>query len=241
MVLIDRTFPTPQENILFDEFLLLRAEKAQGSEVLRFWESPQHFIVLGRTGNLQEDVDIQRAQEEKIPILRRFSGGGTVIQGKGCMNFTLILSKDRDPALKDITKSYLYILGKVSEALSLLGIPTRFKPTSDLVIGNDEKKFSGNAQHRGRQYVLHHGTILYNFDLQMIAGFLKMPRAVPEYRGGRSHLDFVTNISVSYPGIKNSFKKIFGIHKKEIRLTKEEMVQWDEFLKRKTSDVVIAL
>jgi len=79
----DISFPTPQENIAFDEVLWRMAEKHEAGEYLRFWESAQVFIVMGRIGREEMDVNTSRAQKDRIPVLRRSSGGGTVVQGPG--------------------------------------------------------------------------------------------------------------------------------------------------------------
>ena len=58
MILKDISLKTPKENILYDEVLLHLAEQTQGNEVLRFWESPEHFVVLGRICKEREDIKI---------------------------------------------------------------------------------------------------------------------------------------------------------------------------------------
>jgi lipoate-protein ligase A len=196
MQLRDISFSTPQENIAFDDALLFSAEKHEGGEYLRFWESPKIFVVLGRIGKAEADVDPIHTQKDNIPVLRRSSGGGTVLQGPGCLNYSLVLSKQKHHDLNDLRKSYEWISAKVIEALRLSGVEAYFKPTSDLATGPDEKKFSGNAQRRGKKYILHHGTILYQFDLSLISRYLQMPKDIPEYRKHRPHTDFVTNISI---------------------------------------------
>ena len=100
MVAKDISFETPQENILFDEVLLSLAEQKKSGEVLRFWESDKFFIVLGRTSSPVNDIHISAAVHDKIPVLRRSSGGGTVLQGKGCLNYSLILSKETHPQIQ---------------------------------------------------------------------------------------------------------------------------------------------
>jgi len=192
----DISFPTPQENIAFDDVLLSLAEKHEGGEYLRFWESPQLFVVLGRIGREEKDVNLARVKEDNIPVLRRSSGGGTVLQGPGCLNYSLILSKQKSHELNDLRKSYEWISAKVIAALHQAGVEAYFRPTSDLATGQTEKKFSGNAQRRGKHYILHHGTILYNFDLSLISRYLNMPEDIPEYRKHRLHTDFVTNIPI---------------------------------------------
>ena len=94
----DVSLPTPEENIAFDEALWSLSEKQGADEYLRFWESPQIFIVLGRISREAEDIGLARTQEDNIRVLRRSSGGGTVVQGPGCLNYTLVLSKQKSPA-----------------------------------------------------------------------------------------------------------------------------------------------
>jgi lipoate---protein ligase len=213
MLCKDVSLDSPEDNILLDEALFVSADTGPGGEVLRFWESRKIFVVLGRIGKEHDDVDLTAAQKDGIPVLRRTSGGGTVVQGPGCLNYTLVLAKDRDPALADLRKSYQWISSRIMDALSQLGIESRFHPISDIALASNAKKFSGNAQHRGKSFILHHGTILYDFDLSLIGRYLKMPKDIPDYRAGRSHEDFVTNISVNPLKFKALLQSIF--HAKE--------------------------
>lgn len=222
MTLKDISFDRPEDNILYDDVLLELAQHETSPEVLRLWESPQYFIVLGRTGKSAEDVYEKLARQDGIPILRRSSGGGTILQGRGCLNFTLILDKRTDPALADIRKSYSMILAKIIAVLKPLGVPAAFRPVSDLVIESSEKKFSGNAQRRARNFILHHGTILYDFDISLITRYLTIPRRMPDYRNLRSHSDFLANIGISAADIKQSFCDAFRISAIERNLLDQE-------------------
>jgi lipoate-protein ligase A len=209
MQLRDISFPTPQENIAFDEALWRLAEKHSRGEYLRFWESSKVFIVMGLTGRAPIDVNLIHTQEDNIPVLRRSSGGGTVLQGPGCLNYTLVLSKQKHPQLNDLHKSYEWISAKVIEALRQSGVDAYFRPASDLATGPCEKKFSGNAQRRGKRYILHHGTILYKFDLSLISRYLNMPKDIPEYRKHRPHTDFLTNVPIDPHVFKDHLAQIF--------------------------------
>jgi lipoate-protein ligase A len=209
MQLRDISFPTPQENIAFDEVLLSLAEKQRTGEYLRFWESSKIFIVMGLIGRADIDVNSSHIQEDNILVLRRSSGGGTVLQGPGCLNFTLVLSKQKHPQLNDLRRSYEWISTKIIEALRQAGLEAYFRPPSDLATGPEEKKFSGNAQRRRKLYILHHGTILYKFDLSLISRYLNMPREIPEYRKHRPHTDFVTNIPIDPHVFKDHLAKAF--------------------------------
>lgn len=214
MILRDISFPAPQENILFDEVLLFLAEQGTNGEALRFWESAQIFIVLGRIGRVEEDVYLETARRDGIPIFRRGSGGGTVLQGKGCLNYSLILSKEIHPEINDLRKSYPVILNQVIVVMEQVGVKAEFKPISDLAWKNGEKKFSGNAQRRKRRAILFHGTFLTGMDFKQMERFLAFPSRQPDYRRARSHENFLANLPVSAGQIKKALSRLWGANGK---------------------------
>ncbi len=215
MIRNDVSFLTPEENLCFDDVLLLLAEQGQGGETLRFWEPSCYFIVLGKTSKAQEDISFSHVQKDHIPVLRRSSAGGTVLQGKGCLNFSLILSKNRHPALSDINASYSFILGKVKEAIESFHLECELYPPCDLALKKESRKFSGNAQKRGRHFILHHGTLLYNLDLSLVEKYLLFPKKTPPYRKERSHSDFLVNVPVCACSLKDRIAECFDVDRRE--------------------------
>jgi lipoate-protein ligase A len=205
MYLLDLTLPSLAENLALDEALLLQAEAGRGSEVLRLWEWPHYAVVLGAGCVFADDVDEAACRTDGVPILRRASGGGTVLLGPGCLCYSLVLSFDRGPALREITPSYRYILGRIGEALAGLLPEIAQAGTSDLMAGG--QKFSGNAQQRKRNYLLHHGTLLYDFDLSRIGRYLRMPSRQPAYRGRREHEEFLQNLSATSDALKRRLRQ----------------------------------
>jgi|SRR6185503_7044518 len=232
----DISFESPEENILFDELLLQLAEEGKLPETLRFWESSITFIVLGRISKAAEDLNLEAIRKDRIKVLRRGSGGGTVLQGKGVLNFALVLSKDR-PQVHDLKKSYQYILGKCVEALGELQIKASFHPVCDIALVDGSKKISGNAQKRGRQYILHHGTFLIDFDLRLMSRYLKMPKSVPEYRNERSHEDFVTNLGIDRVNFKKVMMKVFGAETRTSKWSPEEQARLREMVEKGIREV----
>ncbi|MBI5415213.1 MAG: lipoate--protein ligase family protein [Candidatus Omnitrophica bacterium] len=222
MLLKNISLPTPLENILYDNVLLELAERNGQGEVLRFWESGQFFVVLGRISRLEQDVHLANVRRDHVPVLRRASGGGTVLQGPGCLNYSLVLSKDLRPQLADLKRSYQWILGNVIAALQKIGVAAAFRPLSDIALVDGERKISGNAQKRGRKFILHHGTLLYNFDLNKITEYLTMPRDIPEYRNGRRHSDFVANIPVQAQTLKDDLAGSFQASRGAEKISSEE-------------------
>jgi lipoate-protein ligase A len=200
----DITLPTSEANLALDEALLLMAEAGRGGEVLRFWELSQYAVMLGAGGRLAEDVDEGACWADEIPILRRASGGGTVVLGPGCLCFSLILAYESDPALRDIHASYRFILERSAAALKPLLPGTSPAGTSDLAAHS--RKFSGNSQQRKRNFLLHHGTILYDFDLPRVARYLRQPARQPKYRENREHDAFLRNFPASAADLKRALK-----------------------------------
>lgn len=208
MQLLDLTLPSLAENVALDEALLLAAESGDGGEILRFWEWPGPAVVLGSGTRLADDVDEAACTAEDVPILRRSSGGGTVLLGRGCLLYTLILRYERDPALTDIRGSYRFILGRIGAALADNADPIEQAGISDLVVAG--RKFSGTAQQRKRSFLLHHGTLLYDMNLALIPRYLREPPRQPDYRSGRTHLAFIGNLPLHRDEIKQRLRQCWN-------------------------------
>ncbi len=217
MKYLDLTLSSPAENLACDEALLDGCEETGADEVLRFWESPEHFVVVGYANKIASEVNVAACDANQIPILRRCTGGGTVLQGQGCLNYSLILKIQNHPPLQSITGANQFILKRNQLALQPL-VPHEIElcGQTDLAIAHSlspiayRQKFSGNSQRRKKDYLLFHGTFLHSFDLPSIGKFLAMPTQEPDYRQGRPHHDFVTNLKLTPGHIKAAMREIWG-------------------------------
>jgi lipoate-protein ligase A len=208
MTALDLTLPELAANLALDEALLLDAEAGRGGEVLRFWQWPGHAVVLGAAGVVADDVDLAACRAAGVPLARRSSGGGTVLLGPGCLLFSLVLRLDAAPALAVPGPSYGVILGRVRDALAPLQSGIELAGTSDLALAG--RKFSGNAQQRKRDFLLHHGTLLYGFDLGAVGRYLKLPPRQPAYRARRSHEEFLRNLPAGADELKACLRVEWG-------------------------------
>jgi lipoate-protein ligase A len=208
MDFLDLTLPSAAENLALDEALLLAAESGDGGEVLRLWGWPAPAVVLGSGGRLADDVDEDACDADAVPILRRASGGGTVLLGRGCLLYTLVLRYERDAVLNDIRSSYTFILGRIGQALTEGPGVVEQAGISDLILAG--RKFSGNAQQRKRSFLLHHGTFLYDFDLALVPRYLREPPRQPEYRGDRAHLEFLRNLPLDGAEVKRRLRRAWA-------------------------------
>jgi lipoate-protein ligase A len=191
-------FADPRADIAYDAALFEALDVTGTGETLRFWETSRPAVIVGHSTVIERDVHEDACASDGVPVVRRTSGGGTVVVGPGCLSYLLVLSLDARPVLRDVARSYRIILEPIVRALDVPGLQVR--GVGDLALNG--RKVSGSAQRRGRRALLHHGTLLYDFDLRLIARYLKEPARQPAYRASRSHLAFVANAPIATEVIK---------------------------------------
>jgi lipoate-protein ligase A len=200
---LDLTLPSPAENLALDEALLDEAEAfGRPRETLRLWEPSVPMVVVGRSSRLDEEVHLETCRQRKIAVLRRSSGGAAIVTGPGCLMYAVVLSYQLRPRLRMIDEAHRFVLGKLVEALRPLAPEIRLRGTSDLA--QAQRKFSGNSVRCKRDHFLYHGTLLYQFPLELIDACLAMPPREPDYRHGRNHHAFVANLPVSAAAIRRA-------------------------------------
>ncbi len=206
MRLCELTLPTPEENLACDEALLDLCEAGGGEELLRLWAPQQYFVVLGYANKADTEVNLAFCRSHTIPVLRRCTGGGTVLQGPGVLNYSLILRINDSGPFRSIPATNQFILQRHRDALAaLLCAPVEWQGQTDRAIGG--LKFSGNAQRRRRRFLLFHGSFLLHLDLSLVEQALPLPSRQPDYRADRSHADFLINLSVPAPTISAALIK----------------------------------
>lgn len=185
-------------HIAEDEALFHAVETGAAEHLGRCWHLLHPAVVVGRHGVVDDDVKLDACRADGVAIVRRFTGGGAVVVGRGCLNYAVALSLVSHPALADVGTSFRVVLETVVAALAVPGLT--LAGGTDLAIGR--QKVSGNAQRRGRRAVLHHGTLLFNFDPELATRYLKEPARRPAYRGDRHHREFLGNIPLSAGAIR---------------------------------------
>ena len=201
---------SPPELLATEEAMLDYCEEREIGGFLSFWESGAYFVVLGYGKQLSAEVYKEQCLGLNIPILRRASGGGTVVQGPGCLNYSLVLPINSHPELESITTTNRYIMEKTRAALvPLVRGELKVEGHTDLTING--RKISGNAQRRKRRCLLFHGSFLLNFDLELISRTLRLPPQRPDYRKDRPHQDFITNLNIEPSEIEKALKNTWHV------------------------------
>ena len=199
----------PAENLAADEVLLDACEAGLGEETLIFWEPRETFIVVGYANKVASEVNVAACEAKHIPIFRRCSGGGTVVQIDGGLNYSLILRIEEHGPTRNITTTNQFIMEKNHAAIETLADQFKIqnsKPIisvrghTDLCVG--DLKFAGNSQRRRKNFLLFHGTLLLDCDLNLVSELLLMPSLEPDYRARRSHAEFITNLRQPAEAVK---------------------------------------
>jgi lipoate-protein ligase A len=221
---LDLTLPSPAENLALDEALLDAAEAGEiDGDVLRLWESPEPIVILGRSSRAAAEVHVEACAAAGVPVLRRASGGAAVVAGPGCLMYAVILRYAGREHLRLIDQAHRYVLGVLRAGLQRILPGVEHQGTSDLAL--DHQKFSGNAVRCKRDHLLYHGTLLYAFPLDLMGRLLRMPPRQPEYRGGREHAQFVTNVPLSAALLRETAASAFGAEERLDDWPRERMQQ----------------
>jgi len=208
---LDVELATVAENLALDEALLAEAHAGcHAGLVVRTWMARRPTVVLGSSSHAAREVDLDACRAGGIDVLRRPSGGLTVVLGPGCVMWTVVAAWRGPPAIEAI---HAALLQPLVDALSAAGRAVVRRGSSDLAVesGGLFRKFSGNALRVRRGAVLYHGTLLDDFDLTLVSRVLRHPPREPDYRAGRSHGDFLTNLGLGRGAIEAAMRRAFAV------------------------------
>jgi lipoate-protein ligase A len=145
-------------------------------------------IVMGISAKPENVLFLNMVEANKIPVIKRYSGGGTVIVDPDTIFVSFIFQKE----LLDLPLFPEPIMRWSGEFYKkALSIPEFSLRENDYVIGN--KKCAGNAQYIQKNRFVHHTTFLWDFCKENMK-HLKMPTKVPKYRDNRPHTDFLCSL-----------------------------------------------
>lgn len=151
-------------------------------------EGSPRAIVMGISGNPQLLLNMESVRKEQIPIIKRFSGGGTVIVDENTLFITWIMAKDHVDIAPFPESILRWSFDLYSNAWQIPDFQLR---ENDYCIG--EKKCGGNAQYIKKNRWLHHTSFLWDYSEENM-NHLLLPAKSPKYRRSRSHQDFLTRL-----------------------------------------------
>ena len=177
----------PYRNLAIEEYLFSHTE----DDVFMLWQN-EPTVVIGKNQNPYVELDLAMAEAKGIHIARRITGGGAVYHDLGNVNYSYLSTKGEGDGI-----DFAPFTAPILAALGALGIQATLSGRNDLLVG--EQKFSGNAQHRSGDRVLHHGTLLFDSDLTVLDQILQVDEEKLRARAIRSARARVTNLKPLLP------------------------------------------
>ncbi|HEX2987354.1 MAG TPA: hypothetical protein VHS06_04195 [Chloroflexota bacterium] len=176
------------ESLALDEENTRRAADSR-QWTLRLWWGGKPTVVMGRSEKSEVVANLDYCRRLGVEVLQRSSGGGTVLQTSDVLNYSIT---GPAPHLLDVRGTFSIGAKLLIGALANWGIQAHPRGISDVAVG--ELKISGNAMAKRWGGLLLHGTLLRDLDLDMVENCLLHPPREPDYRGRRSHRDFITSL-----------------------------------------------
>lgn len=157
-------------------------------------------IVMGISGKAHLLV---HEEQNHLPVIRRFSGGGTVVIDENTIFVTFICNKASHPF-----PAYPEPILRWAESRLAPLTPGLALRENDFVLG--EKKCGGNALYIKKDRWLIHTSFLWDYDPQKMA-LLKYPPKTPTYRQGRSHEEFICRLKDHFSSREEWMEKLRSI------------------------------
>lgn len=185
MIYIENSSHDPAFNLAMEEYLLTRRTDLEN--VFLLWQD-EPTVVVGRNQNTLEEINRDYIESHGVHVVRRLSGGGAVYHDQGNLNFTFIVRDDHRDRF-----DFQRFTRPVIRVLAEMGIRAADQGRNDITI--DGKKFSGNAQVRVKNRLLHHGTLLFATSIDEMAACLHVGEEKFVSKGVKSTNSRVTNIT----------------------------------------------
>lgn len=169
-------------NLASEEYLLKHTDE----EIFYLWRN-DNAIIVGKNQNTLSEINVDYVKEKNIKVVRRLTGGGAVYHDLGNLNYTFIENKKKN------FNDFRGFCEPITTALNEMGVEAEFSGRNDMTI--EGKKFSGTAQCKYKDRVMHHGTLLFSSVKADISGALK-PREIKfSGKSVKSVSSRITNIS----------------------------------------------
>ncbi len=184
MIYLESTSTDPHYNLALEQYVFDEMDRSE--EYFMLWQNA-NAIIVGKHQNTFAEINRAYVEEHDVSVVRRLSGGGAVYHDLGNLNYTIIADNSPDGGFDFET-----FCRPVVAALNKLGVPAEVSGRNDMTV--DGKKFSGNAQYIKHGRIMHHGTILYNADMNAVAQALAPSQDKMAAKGIKSVRSRVTNI-----------------------------------------------
>ncbi len=184
MIFIESDCHDPYFNLAMEQYVFDRLPREE--DYFMLWQN-ENTIVVGKYQNTAAEVNASFVREHKIRVARRLSGGGAVYHDLGNINYTFITDAQKGSRL-----NFEKFCRPLVRVLQSLGVPAQVSGRNDVTI--EGMKCSGSSQYIREGRIMHHGTILFDSDLDVLGKALIVPEDKIVSKGVASVRSRVTNI-----------------------------------------------
>lgn len=194
--------PVQTKDYNLQDSTLLTPDDSAGRFLL--WVPEHTCVVIGSGSKSELELNEAAVEEDSLPVYKRRTGGCSVVLSPDmwCLSCALYGRKQIQ------SKDYFVLFNKaVCDAFGRIGVGgLAHRGISDIALG--EKKIAGTALYRNRDVVFYHAVINVSGEVELMSRYLKQPPREPDYRGGRSHRDFVTSlVEAGFEPSREAFQK----------------------------------
>ena len=183
MIYIENNNTDPSYNLAFEEYIFTATD--YGEPVLLLWQNAP-AVIVGRYQNTLEEINYDYIREKGIRVIRRNTGGGAVYHDLGNLNYSFII-----PDVESKVDFGTFTI-PVVRALRSCGINAEQTGRNDILA--DGRKFSGNAQQFSKRRLLHHGTLMFDVEMEAVGDALRPKEGKFRSKATKSVRSRVTNL-----------------------------------------------
>ncbi|BAB98467.1 Lipoate-protein ligase A [Corynebacterium glutamicum ATCC 13032] len=228
--------PTPL-NVALDELLLDQVASGQRGPTMRIWDWDDRATVIGSFQSYVNEINQEGVNEHGVTVVRRMSGGGAMfMEGGNCITYSLYAPESLVAGLS-YEQSYEYLDRWVIAALKTHDVDAWYVPINDIT--STGGKIGGAAQKRRSGAVLHHVTMSYDIDADMMTQVLRIGKVKISDKGLRSAKKRVDPLrrqtGASREQIIDTLKSTFSARygAQEVELSDEDFAAGHDLVKTK--------
>ena len=217
----------PYFNIACEEYLL---KQTDGFYIRLYKNEPS--VIIGSNQNTLQEVNLKECKNLGVKVVRRLTGGGAVYHDLSNVNYSIIAPYNA------LDGSFNSFCAPIIEYLNSIGVKAEFSGRNDITV--DGKKVSGNAQTVYKNRILHHGTLLFDVDLNTLEKVLIPNEIKVKAKGVKSVRARVCNVKEYAKNVsaESFFNGLVNFLKKDLptyNLTEKDVLKINELVKQKYS------
>jgi lipoate-protein ligase A len=223
--LMDTGYLSAAENMALDDVLLECRAKAIIPNTIRFLQFAPPAVLVGYHQDIGQEIRLEYVNNHGIEVNRRLTGGGAIYFDTSSLGWEIIASKASVPYSGPEHIFRIMCEGTIN-ALNNLGIQAEFRPKNDIEVNG--KKISGTGGTERGGAFLFQGTLLIDFDVEVMVRSLRIPIAKLKDKELKSakervtcikwELGFIPDYREIKEALKRGFEETLGIELAEDKL-----------------------